>query len=117
MREHQNDPTVFFPQIFLYDGKTGEKIGSVGGEKAHEGGIYAVSLLYAVNLQTYSVELLLLLVFYSKTFGYLTELFSECKQQFERLHCWDRNIWSQKFEFLRQGVLSKQVKWMPSFSN
>ncbi|XP_062313070.1 WD repeat-containing protein 1 isoform X1 [Osmerus eperlanus] len=30
-------------QIFLYDGKTGEKIGSVGGEKAHEGGIYAVS--------------------------------------------------------------------------
>lgn len=30
-------------QIFLYDGKTGEKIGSVGGEKAHDGGIYAVS--------------------------------------------------------------------------
>ncbi|KAM6979407.1 WD repeat-containing protein 1 [Aplochiton taeniatus] len=30
-------------QIFVYDGKTGEKIGSLGGEKAHEGGIYAVS--------------------------------------------------------------------------
>uniref|UniRef100_A0A671KXT9 WD repeat-containing protein 1-like n=2 Tax=Sinocyclocheilus anshuiensis TaxID=1608454 RepID=A0A671KXT9_9TELE len=30
-------------QIFLYDGKTGEKLGSLGGEKAHDGGIYAVS--------------------------------------------------------------------------
>ncbi|XP_026081526.1 WD repeat-containing protein 1-like isoform X1 [Carassius auratus] len=30
-------------QIFLYDGKTGDKLGSLGGEKAHEGGIYAVS--------------------------------------------------------------------------
>ncbi|RXN22231.1 WD repeat-containing 1 [Labeo rohita] len=30
-------------QIFLYDGKTGEKVGSLGGEKAHDGGIYAVS--------------------------------------------------------------------------
>uniref|UniRef100_A0A8C2AXW0 WD repeat domain 1 n=1 Tax=Cyprinus carpio TaxID=7962 RepID=A0A8C2AXW0_CYPCA len=30
-------------QIFLYEGKTGEKLGSLGGEKAHDGGIYAVS--------------------------------------------------------------------------
>ncbi|XP_041744601.1 WD repeat-containing protein 1-like [Coregonus clupeaformis] len=30
-------------QIFLYDGKTGEKIGALGGAKAHEGGVYAVS--------------------------------------------------------------------------
>ncbi|KAM3877916.1 WD repeat-containing protein 1 [Diretmus argenteus] len=31
-------------QIILYDGKTGEKTGSLGGEKAHpDGGIYAVS--------------------------------------------------------------------------
>ncbi|XP_058654090.1 WD repeat-containing protein 1 [Onychostoma macrolepis] len=30
-------------QIFLYDGKTGEKLGSLGGDKAHDGGIYAVS--------------------------------------------------------------------------
>uniref|UniRef100_UPI003AAF73FE WD repeat-containing protein 1 isoform X2 n=1 Tax=Centroberyx gerrardi TaxID=166262 RepID=UPI003AAF73FE len=30
-------------QIFLYDGKTGDKIGSLGGEKAHDGGVYAVS--------------------------------------------------------------------------
>ncbi|XP_056129514.1 WD repeat-containing protein 1 [Lampris incognitus] len=30
-------------QILLYEGKTGEKIGSLGGEKAHDGGIYAVS--------------------------------------------------------------------------
>uniref|UniRef100_A0A4W5MZ64 WD repeat domain 1 n=1 Tax=Hucho hucho TaxID=62062 RepID=A0A4W5MZ64_9TELE len=30
-------------QIFLYDGKTGEKICSLGGAKAHEGGVYAVS--------------------------------------------------------------------------
>ncbi|KAK6319597.1 hypothetical protein J4Q44_G00108080 [Coregonus suidteri] len=30
-------------QIFLYDGKTGEKIGALGGTKAHEGGVYAVS--------------------------------------------------------------------------
>nr|XP_033805058.1 WD repeat-containing protein 1 [Geotrypetes seraphini] len=30
-------------QIFLFDGKTGEKICAVGGAKAHDGGIYAVS--------------------------------------------------------------------------
>ncbi|KAK3553077.1 hypothetical protein QTP86_031163 [Hemibagrus guttatus] len=30
-------------QIFIYDGKTAEKLGSLGGDKAHEGGIYAVS--------------------------------------------------------------------------
>ncbi|XP_071372655.1 WD repeat-containing protein 1 isoform X1 [Centroberyx affinis] len=30
-------------QIILYDGKTGDKIGSLGGEKAHSGGVYAVS--------------------------------------------------------------------------
>ncbi|KAF7657802.1 hypothetical protein LDENG_00022140 [Lucifuga dentata] len=30
-------------QIFLFDGKTGEAKGSLGGEKAHDGGIYSVS--------------------------------------------------------------------------
>ncbi|XP_075714239.1 WD repeat-containing protein 1 [Rhinoderma darwinii] len=30
-------------QIFLYDGKTAEKICSLGNEKAHDGGIYAIS--------------------------------------------------------------------------
>uniref|UniRef100_UPI0037E83644 WD repeat-containing protein 1 n=1 Tax=Semicossyphus pulcher TaxID=241346 RepID=UPI0037E83644 len=30
-------------KIFMYDGKTGEYISSLGGEKAHKGGIYAVS--------------------------------------------------------------------------
>ncbi|XP_049645747.1 WD repeat-containing protein 1 isoform X1 [Suncus etruscus] len=30
-------------QIFIYDGKTGEKVGALGGSKAHDGGIYAVS--------------------------------------------------------------------------
>ncbi|KAJ8382280.1 hypothetical protein SKAU_G00030580 [Synaphobranchus kaupii] len=30
-------------KIVLYDGKTGEKITALGGEKAHEGGIYAIS--------------------------------------------------------------------------
>ncbi|XP_053560114.1 WD repeat-containing protein 1 [Bombina bombina] len=30
-------------EILLYDGKTGEKIGSLGGGKAHDGGIYAIS--------------------------------------------------------------------------
>uniref|UniRef100_A0A7M4E813 WD repeat domain 1 n=1 Tax=Crocodylus porosus TaxID=8502 RepID=A0A7M4E813_CROPO len=30
-------------QIFIYDGKTGEKICSLGGNKAHDGGIYAIS--------------------------------------------------------------------------
>ncbi|KAK1798662.1 hypothetical protein P4O66_006948, partial [Electrophorus voltai] len=30
-------------QIFMYDGKTAEKLGALGGAKAHEGGIYAVS--------------------------------------------------------------------------
>ncbi|KAK5608927.1 WD repeat-containing protein 1 [Crenichthys baileyi] len=30
-------------QIFIYDGTTGERVGSLGGDKAHKGGIYAVS--------------------------------------------------------------------------
>ncbi|KAF6731784.1 WD repeat-containing protein 1 [Oryzias melastigma] len=30
-------------QIFLYDGTTGESVGTLGGEKAHGGGIYALS--------------------------------------------------------------------------
>ncbi|XP_069600953.1 WD repeat-containing protein 1 [Ranitomeya imitator] len=30
-------------QILLYDGKTAEKIGSIGNGKAHDGGIYAIS--------------------------------------------------------------------------
>ncbi|XP_005995864.1 WD repeat-containing protein 1 [Latimeria chalumnae] len=30
-------------QVFIYDGKTGDKISSLGGDKAHNGGIYAVS--------------------------------------------------------------------------
>ncbi|XP_062838145.1 WD repeat-containing protein 1 isoform X1 [Anolis carolinensis] len=30
-------------QIFIYDGKTGEKVTALGGNKAHEGGIYAIS--------------------------------------------------------------------------
>uniref|UniRef100_A0ACB8E6B2 WD repeat-containing protein 1 n=1 Tax=Sphaerodactylus townsendi TaxID=933632 RepID=A0ACB8E6B2_9SAUR len=30
-------------QIFIYDGKTGEKVGALGGSKAHDGGIYAIS--------------------------------------------------------------------------
>ncbi|KAM4809011.1 WD repeat-containing protein 1 [Rhinophrynus dorsalis] len=30
-------------QINIYDGKTAEKIGSLGGGKAHDGGIYAIS--------------------------------------------------------------------------
>ncbi|XP_026024377.1 WD repeat-containing protein 1 [Astatotilapia calliptera] len=30
-------------QILIYDGTTGERVGSLGGEKAHKGGIYAVS--------------------------------------------------------------------------
>ncbi|KAJ6659379.1 hypothetical protein lerEdw1_019111 [Lerista edwardsae] len=30
-------------QIFIYDGKTGEKVGALGGNKAHDGGIYAIS--------------------------------------------------------------------------
>uniref|UniRef100_A0A8C7VK03 Anaphase-promoting complex subunit 4 WD40 domain-containing protein n=1 Tax=Oncorhynchus mykiss TaxID=8022 RepID=A0A8C7VK03_ONCMY len=33
----------FSSTIFLYDGKTGEKLGALGGAKAHEGGVYAVS--------------------------------------------------------------------------
>ncbi|XP_029948209.1 WD repeat-containing protein 1 isoform X1 [Salarias fasciatus] len=30
-------------QILVYDGTTGERVGSLGGEKAHTGGVYAVS--------------------------------------------------------------------------
>lgn len=30
-------------QIYIYDGKTGEKVCSLGGSKAHDGGIYAIS--------------------------------------------------------------------------
>lgn len=31
-------------KIFVYDGKTGEKVCALGGGKAHDGGIYAVSI-------------------------------------------------------------------------
>lgn len=34
---------LVFLQIIVYDGNTGEKTASLGGEKAHNGGIYAVS--------------------------------------------------------------------------
>ena len=35
---------VFIPRkIYIYDGKTGEKVCALGGNKAHDGGIYAVS--------------------------------------------------------------------------
>ncbi|XP_074064951.1 WD repeat-containing protein 1-like isoform X2 [Macrotis lagotis] len=30
-------------QIFIYDGKTGEKVCALGGSKAHDGGFYAIS--------------------------------------------------------------------------
>ncbi|XP_059184561.1 WD repeat-containing protein 1 [Centropristis striata] len=30
-------------KMFVFDGKTGEKLGSLGGEKSHNGGIYAIS--------------------------------------------------------------------------
>ncbi|KAI5628869.1 WD repeat-containing protein 1 [Silurus asotus] len=30
-------------QIFIFDGKTAEHLGSLGGDKAHDGGVYAVS--------------------------------------------------------------------------
>ncbi|XP_067444109.1 WD repeat-containing protein 1 [Thunnus thynnus] len=30
-------------QIFVYDGTNGERVGSLGGEKAHKGGIYSIS--------------------------------------------------------------------------
>uniref|UniRef100_A0A8C0YYH3 WD repeat-containing protein 1 n=2 Tax=Canis lupus familiaris TaxID=9615 RepID=A0A8C0YYH3_CANLF len=30
-------------QIYIYDGKTGEKVCALGGDKAHDGGIYAIS--------------------------------------------------------------------------
>ena len=35
---------------FLYDGKTGEKIGALGGESgAHKGGIYSVRITYSIG--------------------------------------------------------------------
>jgi WD40 repeat protein len=30
-------------KVIIYDGKTGEKTGSLGGDQAHKGSIYAVS--------------------------------------------------------------------------
>ena len=33
----------------LYDGKTGTKIGSLGGDKAHSGGIYSVMHCYMLS--------------------------------------------------------------------
>lgn len=36
---------LVFLQIIVHDGGSGEKVGSLGGEKAHNGGIYAVSRL------------------------------------------------------------------------
>lgn len=39
------DPHVFISwKIYIYDGKTGEKVCALGGSKAHDGGIYAVSM-------------------------------------------------------------------------
>lgn len=35
---------VSFCQILIFDGGNGERVSSLGGEKAHKGGIYAVSL-------------------------------------------------------------------------
>ncbi|KAG8505857.1 WD repeat-containing protein 1 [Galemys pyrenaicus] len=35
--------TFSFLKIYIYDGKTGEKVCALGGDKAHDGGIYAVS--------------------------------------------------------------------------
>lgn len=34
---------LVFLKIIVHDGNTGETVGSLGGEKAHNGGIYAVS--------------------------------------------------------------------------
>ena len=39
-----NDPNLkFFWQIYIYDGKEGDNGVSLGGERAHKGGIYGVS--------------------------------------------------------------------------
>ncbi|XP_016864369.1 WD repeat-containing protein 1 isoform X1 [Homo sapiens] len=41
---HTHDPHVFISwKIYIYDGKTGEKVCALGGSKAHDGGIYAIS--------------------------------------------------------------------------
>lgn len=37
-------------KIFIYDGKTGEKVCALGGGKAHDGGIYAVSIASFVQM-------------------------------------------------------------------
>lgn len=37
-------------KIFVYDGKTGEKVCALGGGKAHDGGIYAVSITSFVQM-------------------------------------------------------------------
>lgn len=37
-------------KIFVYDGKTGEKVCALGGGKAHDGGIYAVSITSFVQI-------------------------------------------------------------------
>jgi len=37
-------------QVFIYDGKTGEKLGSLGGDTAHAGGIYAVSSFLSCSI-------------------------------------------------------------------
>lgn len=37
-------------KIFVYDGKTGEKVCALGGDKAHDGGIYAVSITSFVQM-------------------------------------------------------------------
>ena len=41
-------------QVFIYDGKTGEKLGSLGGDAAHSGGIYAVSKSFVISLHQLS---------------------------------------------------------------
>lgn len=36
--------------MFLYDGKDGNLISTLGGEKAHKGGIYAVSCFLCLEM-------------------------------------------------------------------
>ena len=35
---------IYLLQIFLYEGKSGNKVGSLGDDKAHSGGVNAVSV-------------------------------------------------------------------------
>lgn len=56
-------------KAFLFDGKTGEKTSSLGGDKAHTGGIYAVSGHPCVVFGSFDKLMAFFFIFVKLSFG------------------------------------------------